>query len=545
MKGVDGVGLISGMRFGEMVACFRYASIDVHYVHFPPSNVEFNHDNQQWIGIEANGESGRVEELEAMLQKDRKEFQESLKKVLCKEVKVGQPVIDILEINKLRRQILFLSYIWDQRLIHAVGRSLSDGEFPDVEDLFETLEAAWTGESRPVSILHEEDGYTDPDLAVTDMSTTVNLDTGSRASVCDEVKVAPSPQSALLTMGLETTDKELEKQIGARLLLPVGVNDTVVPVYDDEPTSIIAYALVSSDYRSQMSELERQKEGADSAVSSSLFGSGDDSILSLSGPHSSPASESDPLSYTENLHARVYFTDDCPLGKVEYSVTCYYAKGFENLRRICCSSEMDFIRSLSRRKKWDAQGGKSKVFFAKTLDDRFIIKEVIKTELDSFLQFGPAYFKYLSDKKSNLPGKDFWHISGSCRLRYNSDPSGGNKVLLHQNLIEAMSNSPIFVRNKSKLLLERAVWNDTSFLALVGVMDYSLLVGVDEEKHHLVLGIIDFMRQYTWDKHLETWVKTLGILGGPKNSVPTVIPPQQYKKRFRKAMTAYFLMVPD
>jgi 1-phosphatidylinositol-3-phosphate 5-kinase len=79
----------------------------------------------------------------------------------------------------------------------------------------------------------------------------------------------------------------------------------------------------------------------------------------------------------------------------------------------------------------------------------------------------------------------------------------------------------------------------------IDVMDYSLLVGVDEEKHELVLGIIDFMRQYTWDKHLETWVKASGILGGPKNASPTVISPKQYKKRFRKAMTTYFLMVPD
>lgn len=79
----------------------------------------------------------------------------------------------------------------------------------------------------------------------------------------------------------------------------------------------------------------------------------------------------------------------------------------------------------------------------------------------------------------------------------------------------------------------------------IDVMDYSLLVGVDEQKHELVLGIIDFMRQYTWDKHLESWVKFSGILGGPKNSSPTVISPMQYKRRFRKAMTTYFLMVPD
>lgn len=82
-------------------------------------------------------------------------------------------------------------------------------------------------------------------------------------------------------------------------------------------------------------------------------------------------------------------------------------------------------------------------------------------------------------------------------------------------------------------------------LQSIDVMDYSLLVGLDEEKQELVVGIIDFMRQYTWDKHLETWVKNSGILGGPKDAAPTVISPHQYKKRFRKAMTAYFLMVPD
>lgn len=42
-------------------------------------------------------------------------------------------------------------------------------------------------------------------------------------------------------------------------------------------------------------------------------------------------------------------------------------------------------------------------------------------------------------------------------------------------------------------------------LQSIDVMDCSLLVGVDKEKHKLVLGIIDFMRQYTWDEHLETW----------------------------------------
>lgn len=59
-----------------------------------------------------------------------------------------------------------------------------------------------------------------------------------------------------------------------------------------------------------------------------------------------------------------------------------------------------------------------------------------------------------------------YDLKGSSRSRYNPDSSGSNKVLLDQNLIESMPTSPIFVGNKAKRLLERAVWNDTSFLAV-------------------------------------------------------------------------------
>jgi len=76
-------------------------------------------------------------------------------------------------------------------------------------------------------------------------------------------------------------------------------------------------------------------------------------------------------------------------------------------------------------------------------------------------------------------------------------------------------------------------------------MDYSLLVGIDEERKELVMGIIDYLRQYTWDKQLETWVKASGFLGGSKDVLPTIISPDQYKKRFRKAMSKYFLTLPD
>lgn len=47
--------------------------------------------------------------------------QESLQKALKKEAKKGQPIIDILEINRLRRQLLADSYAWDRCLILAAS----------------------------------------------------------------------------------------------------------------------------------------------------------------------------------------------------------------------------------------------------------------------------------------------------------------------------------------------------------------------------------------------------------------------------------------
>ncbi|GAB4861408.1 hypothetical protein Ancab_036592 [Ancistrocladus abbreviatus] len=49
--------------------------------------------------------------------------------------------------------------------------------------------------------------------------------------------------------------------------------------------------------------------------------------------------------------------------------------------------------------------------------------------------------------------------------------------------------------------------------------------------------------QYTWDKQLETWVKSSLVV--PKNVFPTIISPKEYKKRFRKFMDTHFLTVSD
>ena len=102
----------------------------------------------------------------------------------------------------------------------------------------------------------------------------------------------------------------------------------------------------------------------------------------------------------------------------------------------------------------------------------------------------------------------------------------------------------------------RALWNDTLFLASINVMDYSLLVGMvqtasgDEaggvaatsagttvtvsdargEQWTLMVGLIDYCRQFTWKEEAESRIKRA-----------TVIQPKQYKRRFREALHRYFM----
>ncbi|XP_068662384.1 putative 1-phosphatidylinositol-3-phosphate 5-kinase FAB1D [Aristolochia californica] len=397
---------------------------------------------------------------------------------------------------------------------------------------------------------------------------------------------------------------ELITQERSRLHFPVGTDDDVVSVYEDEFTSIIACALALSLDKSNSFKTSAEKEtrevkgGMDMEIETQYSLASDVGMASpywssngsfdFDGIHlaqtvsSQELSGSDLFSPVDPLHPEISLGGGKLPGKGKYSVICVHAKQFFALRRRCCPSELNYISSLSRCKKWDAQGGKSKVFFAKTLDDRFIVKQVKKTELDSFLKFAPEYFKHISESLStgsqsclakilgiyqviirqDKNGKELkidlmvmenllfgrnvsrlYDLKGALHSRYISDANGPGTVLLDQNFVEDMLISPMYISGKTKHIMERAIWNDTCFLTSINVMDYSLLVGVDQQKREIVFGIIDYLRQYTWDKHLETWVKSSLVV--PKNALPTVISPKEYKKRFRKFMSTYFLTLPD
>jgi len=137
-----------------------------------------------------------------------------------------------------------------------------------------------------------------------------------------------------------------------------------------------------------------------------------------------------------------------------------------------------------------------------------------------------------------------YDLKGSTRNRHVHSTGRENEVLLDENLNETAHLAPIYLREHSKRILRGALSNDSKFLADINVMDYSFVVGVDGKKNELVVGIVDYIRTYTWDKKLESWVKESAFLGGAKGE-PTIITPKQYRHRFLTAMERYFPLTPD
>lgn len=347
--------------------------------------------------------------------------------------------------------------------------------------------------------------------------------------------------------------------------------DSDIIVREDEPSSLIAFALSSYDYRNKLQDISKLQDVSKKGGS-------------LQGKHSKRHTQDPILSSDEQVeversllrstgtHLKYQFNE----GSAKMLCKIFFAEQFDAVRRKCGVADR-IVESLSRCLKWDSKGGKTKSVFLKTLDDRLVLKSLSQIETQAFLRFAPAYFQIMSEAlfhelpsviakmlgfyqvviKNPVTGTEFnwfllvmenlfydrsptriFDLKGSMRNRKIHSTGEQNEVLLDENMVEFIYESPLFAREHSKKLLRASVWNDTLFLARQNVMDYSLMIAIDENRKELVVGIIDCIRTYTWDKKLESWIKDRG-----KNR-PTVTSPKEYKSRFREAMGRYVLQAP-
>ncbi|KIW20755.1 hypothetical protein PV08_01333 [Exophiala spinifera] len=429
------------------------------------------------------------------------------------------------------------------------------------------------------------------DAQISSHAPSENEDRSDVEEVSEEIYLPDSPED-LLRMSQEDMDlKELPKHERTSLMkmltnfwaersasgwtpleYPLGASDHIfadcdIIVREDEPSSIIAFALDSQDYKTMLQDLQNRPVR--------------DSVHYMGGHDHSDALQADvmhSLLRKTGTHLKYQFQE----GPAKMLCKIFFAEQFDAVRRKCGVADR-IIESLSRCAKWDSKGGKTKSLFLKTLDDRFVLKSLSPIETQSFLKFAPNYFQIMSEAffhelpsviakmlgfyqiiiKNPVTGLEYnwfllvmenlfydriptriFDLKGSMRNRKINATGEQNEVLLDENMVEFIYESPLFTREHSKKLLRSSVHNDTLFLARQNVMDYSLMVAIDEVRKELVVGIIDCIRTYTWDKKLESWIKDRGFARGGKNR-PTVTSPKEYKRRFREAMNRYVLEAPN
>ncbi|KAJ5959901.1 Zinc finger FYVE/PHD-type [Penicillium vulpinum] len=344
--------------------------------------------------------------------------------------------------------------------------------------------------------------------------------------------------------------------------------DSNIIVREDEPSSLVAFALDSSDYKEKLSSIQQRFD----EVEEHKTDAGDNM------EDTNEARVEHALLRPTGTHLKYQFQE----GPAKMLCKVFYAEQFDALRKKCGVADR-IVESLSRCAKWDSKGGKTKSLFLKTLDDRFILKSLSTIETQAFLKFAPAYFQIMSEAlfhelpsaiakmfgfyqviiKNPVTGTEFnwflllmenlfydrvptriFDLKGSMRNRKVESTGERDEVLLDENMVDFIYETPLFAREHSKKLLSQSVWNDTLFLGRQDVMDYSLMIAIDESRNELVVGIIDCIRTYTWDKKLESWIKDKGFAGGGRNR-PTVTSPKEYKGRFREAMARYVLQAPS
>lgn len=352
--------------------------------------------------------------------------------------------------------------------------------------------------------------------------------------------------------------------------------DMDVIVREDEPSSLIAFALQTQDYKDKLADIRNQGQASSRKETQPSSSQDDPPDICEDGLDQAEVETS--LLRATGTHLAYSFVD----GSARMQCKIFFAEQFDAVRRKCGVADR-IVESLSRCLKWDSKGGKTKSVFLKTLDDRLVIKSLSPIETQAFLKFAPAYFNIMAEAlfhdlptviakmlgfyqiviKNPITGTEIkWDVlvmenlfydrsptrifdlKGSMRNRKIQSTGEQNEVLLDENMVEFIYESPLFAREHSKKLLRAAIFNDTLFLQRNDVMDYSLMVAVDEARKELVVGIIDVVRTYTWDKKLESWIKDRGFAGGGRNR-PTVTSPKEYKSRFREAMNRYILQAPN
>ncbi|KAI1421328.1 hypothetical protein F5Y12DRAFT_768630 [Xylaria sp. FL1777] len=142
--------------------------------------------------------------------------------------------------------------------------------------------------------------------------------------------------------------------------------DSDIIVREYEPSSVIAFALSSEDYKTKLNLFHFRKRGQTTQSSDAKEIGGSDSSFEETVTEERLEKS---LIHNSSSHYKYQFAE----GTAKMLVKIFYAEQFDALRRKCGVADR-IVESLSRCVPWDSKGGKTKSVFLKTQDDRLVMK---------------------------------------------------------------------------------------------------------------------------------------------------------------------------
>jgi 1-phosphatidylinositol-3-phosphate 5-kinase len=257
--------------------------------------------------------------------------------------------------------------------------------------------------------------------------------------------------------------------------------DLDVIVREDEPSSLIAFTLQTQDYRDKLSDI--RSPGQVTNNRKDRLNLDQDDTPDICEDELDQAEVETSLLRATGTHLAYSFVD----GSARMQCKIFFAEQFDAVRRKCGVADR-IVESLSRCLKWDSKGGKTKSVFLKTLDDRLVLKSLSPIETAAFLKFAPAYFNIMAEAlfhdlptviakmlgfyqiiiKNPITGTEIkWDVlvmenlfydrsptrifdlKGSMRNRKIQSTGEQNEVLLDENMVEFIYESPLFTREVS------------------------------------------------------------------------------------------------
>lgn len=214
--------------------------------------------------------------------------------------------------------------------------------------------------------------------------------------------------------------------------MEAGVGGIVIPVFDEQPSTIIAHSLASADYASQFKryakaemrgsdDRRRSKNDRDSPSMEDYF-SGSNGLDASQ--HFKKAVEKRMLGRNKT-HVKHSFRDydEKATHIAKFQCTTFWATQFQAVRQAFLKEssnddgqtvsynnstfatnaiEENYVKSLSASLIWAVSGGKSGASFSKTSDERFIVKCISRTELQMVRKHLLLYTHFIFISKQHL-----------------------------------------------------------------------------------------------------------------------------------------------